>query len=97
MLSISRITTDCLAAVVTADVCIAIITHWKNYDLLGRFLGIVLTLNLGVGLFVVLKKPREGRIIAVLHLSPWLTVHYCWPPCCLTAKMKKFHFGSQNS
>jgi hypothetical protein len=49
-----------LPVVVTADVCLAIITHWTNYDWLGRFLAVILMLNLGVALLLVFKKPREG-------------------------------------
>ena len=61
MQSISKVTTNFLPVVVTADVCLAIIIHWKNYDLLGRFLAIVLMLNLGVALLAIFKKPREGE------------------------------------
>jgi hypothetical protein len=50
-----------LAVVVTADVCIAIATHWKSYDLIGKFVGIVLLVSLAVGLRSVFMKPREGE------------------------------------
>ena len=59
MQSISKVTTNLLPVAVTADVCLAIITHWKNYDWLGRFMAVVLLLNLGVALLLVFKKPRE--------------------------------------
>lgn len=59
--SISKVTTNFLPVVVTADVCLAIITHWKNYDRLGKFLAIVLILNLAVALLAIFKKPREGE------------------------------------
>jgi len=32
MQSLSKVSTNLLPVVVTADVCLAIITHWKNYD-----------------------------------------------------------------
>ena len=61
MQSLSKVSTNLLPVVVTADVCLAIITHWKNYDWLGRFLAVVLMLNLGMALLLVFKKPREGE------------------------------------
>jgi len=61
MQSLSKVSTNLLPVVVTADVCLAIITHWKNYDWPGRFLAVVLMLNLGVALLLVFKKPREGE------------------------------------
>jgi len=91
MQSVSKVTTNFLPIVVTADVCLAIITHWKNYDWLGRFLAIVLLLNLEVALLLGFKKPREGERNRRVYRLP--IVHYCWPPCCsIERKKKKFIF-----
>lgn len=41
-----KILTTFLAFAVTTDVSLVIVRHWKTYDWLGKFLGIVLLLNL---------------------------------------------------
>lgn len=70
MQSISTVMTNFLPVIVTADVCLAIITHWKNYDRLGKFLAIVLVLNLVGALFAIFKKPRgDERSCRVTYVS----------------------------
>ena len=55
-----KVTTILLAVVVTIGVCLAIASHWKTYDWLGKFLGIVLVLNLLAVPFAVIKGMRRG-------------------------------------
>jgi hypothetical protein len=50
-----------LAFAVTIDVGLAIVTHWKTYDWLGKFLGIVLLLNLVIVPLARTIKFRRGE------------------------------------
>ena len=65
-----------LAIVVTLDVSLAIARHWKTYDWLGKFLGIVLLLNLAiVPLTRIIKsrkreKPKPEKLIQTAYI--WL-------------------------
>ena len=92
MQSLSKVSTNLLPVVVTADVCLAIITHWKNYDWLGRFLAVVLMLNLGMALLLVFKKPREGernRRVTYVSLAYGSLL---LAPCCSIDSPKKNSF-----
>jgi hypothetical protein len=63
-----------LAVVVTIDVSLTIARHWKTYDWLGRFLGIVLLLNLViVPLTIVIKsskgeKPKPDMLVQTAYI-----------------------------
>jgi hypothetical protein len=50
-----------LACAATIDVILAIVTHWKTYDLLGKFLGIVLLLNLAIVPLKVIKLSKREK------------------------------------
>jgi hypothetical protein len=50
-----------LAFLVTIDVSFAIVTHWKTYDWLGKFLGIVLLLNMAIVPLTTIIKLRKGE------------------------------------
>jgi hypothetical protein len=50
-----------LAIVVTIDVSLTIARHWKTYDWLGKFLGIVLLLNLAIVPLTRIIKFRKGE------------------------------------
>lgn len=64
-----------LAIVVTIDVFIAVVTHWNNYDWMGKVVGSVLMLSTGIGLFLVLKKPGEGE---KNRRVSFVTLAYIW-------------------
>jgi hypothetical protein len=51
----------CPRFVVTIDVSLAIVRHWKTYDSLGKFLGIVLLLNLVIVPLTRTIKFRRGE------------------------------------
>lgn len=50
-----------LASVVTFNVNFAIVTHWKTFDWLGKFLGIALLLNLVVVPLMMIMRLSKGE------------------------------------
>jgi hypothetical protein len=54
-------TTILIAIVVTIGVCFTIASHWRTYDWISKFLGIVLVFNLLVGPLPVIKRMRKGE------------------------------------
>jgi hypothetical protein len=56
-----NVLTTLLAFVVTIDVGLVIVRHWKTYDWLGKFLSIVLLLNLVIVPVTRTIKFRRGE------------------------------------
>jgi hypothetical protein len=63
-----------LAIVVTFNVSFATVTHWKTFDWLGKFLGIVLLLNLViVPLTMIIRlskgeKPKPDMLVQTAYI-----------------------------
>jgi len=37
------------------------VLHWRDYDLISKFIGLTLLFGLGVGLWVIFKKPGKSE------------------------------------
>ena len=57
----ARVNSVLVPVAATGLVCLAIVLHWRAYDLISKFMGTVLFLNLGAGLWVIFKKPGKDE------------------------------------
>jgi hypothetical protein len=57
----ARVNAVLVPIVTTCSVCLAIVLHWRAYDLISKFVGLALLFGLGVGLWVIFKKPGKDE------------------------------------
>jgi hypothetical protein len=66
---IARVNTVLIPVVATLTVGVTIALHWRVYDGISKSLGIVLLLNLGMGLWLTFQKTRQAEKVGSVSLA----------------------------
>ncbi|MGB8132042.1 MAG: hypothetical protein WCG81_19810 [Candidatus Angelobacter sp.] len=69
---IPRVNSVLVPVVATALICLEVVLHWRAYDLISKFMGTILVLNLGTGLWVIFKKPGKDdnqRLVSMAQIA----------------------------
>jgi hypothetical protein len=57
----ARVTSVLLPIVAACSVSLSIVLHWRAYDLISKFLGLVLLFNLGIGLWAIFTQAGKDE------------------------------------
>ncbi|HWS16784.1 MAG TPA: hypothetical protein VN223_02160 [Candidatus Elarobacter sp.] len=68
-LLVTRVNTVLIPIVATLAVGVTIALHWRVYDGISKFLGLVLLLNLGIGLWLTFQKTRQAEKASSVSLA----------------------------
>jgi hypothetical protein len=66
---VARVNTVLIPIVATLAVGVTVALHWRAYDRISKFLGLVLLLNLGIGLWLTFQKTRQAKKVGSVSLA----------------------------
>jgi hypothetical protein len=66
---VTRVNTVLIPIVATLAVGVTIALHWRVYDWISKFLGLVLLLNLGTGLWLTFQKTRQTGSVSLAQIA----------------------------
>jgi hypothetical protein len=66
---VARVNTVLISIVATLAVGVTIALHWRVYDRISKFLGLVILLNLGMGLWLTFQKTRQAGSVSLAQIA----------------------------
>jgi hypothetical protein len=66
---VARVNTVLIPIVATLAVGVTVALHWRAYDRISKFLGLILLLNLGIGLWLTFQKTRQAKKVGSVSLA----------------------------